>query len=264
MITAKRFWCRIEGRRWLTPSVMEFTIQPSHDFEFAPGQFLSIYVPDAKNPAKPIRRIYSFSTPPDDAKKNGFQLCVKFTGGLGTSFLKSLGPGQSFEASAPYGEFVYRSKPKTRTCFISTGTGIAPLKSMLESTAFQQMKAPDSLWIFGCRTEDEILYPGIAEKLGHQAVYAVSQPTGKAVLPPDVAARMFKGRVTDYLKSLPADSGWHTTDFYLCGNGTMIGDVVEILKGGHGVNDAQIHQEQYFEPGQATNYANVAWGKTHD
>ena len=58
----------------------------------------------------------------------------------------------------------------------------------------------------------------------------------------------YHGRVTDFLKSLPLDWNWHSTEFFLCGNGSMILESRRILLEGHGVPVHHVHQEAYFEP----------------
>src|SRR5205823_6638853 len=80
--------------------------------------------------------------------------------------------------------------------------------------------------------------------LGVESVVALSQPTDQW--------KGFRGRVTDYLRSLPSDWPWHTTDFYLCGNGEMLDEVRKILLGGRGVDPRSVHLEAYFAPGLAT------------
>ena len=61
-----------------------------------------------------IRRIYSLAC----SREQGYELSIKMTGGPGPSFLASLEVGQSFEASAPYGDFFYRPQPGRSICFV--------------------------------------------------------------------------------------------------------------------------------------------------
>ncbi len=237
MRSAIKVRCRIVEKRWLTPTVLAIRFEPSKSFAYEAGQFLSLYVPSRENGAKPLRRIYSFASP---SKDQGYELCVKLTGGPGTSYLASLEPGQEFEATAPYGHFLYKPVRGRSACFIATGTGIAPLRSMALSRAFAEQPPESALVLFGARAQDEIIYPNSFEPLGIQVVNALSAPG------PGWGG--FRGRVTDYLRSLPSDWAWHTTDFYLCGNGDMIAEVRKILVAGRGVPVSAIHQEAYFSP----------------
>lgn len=228
---AGKYRFTLQSTEWLTPSVMQITFSSSKKVSFQGGQFLSIYVPDFVD-GKSVRRAYSFSSSPESKE---MQLCVKYvTGGAGSEYLRSLRPGDSFEASAPYGHFVFRPNHLPNVCFIATSTGIAPFRSMVLSKEFQENRPEKSLLIFGARDEKEILYPEEFEKHGVQTAYALSRGKG-----------MFEGRVTDYLKQLPTAWKWHTTDFYICGNGDMIQEVKEILRGGHGVPENHIHIENF-------------------
>ncbi|MBY0470561.1 hypothetical protein K2X30_05280 [bacterium] len=259
-MNAREYSCKIIEKIWLTPSVMKVRFKPSKPFDFEPGQFLSIYVPvdkplvvpgspkqAAKSPKKGkktadkyVRRAYSFACSPETAKKEGYELCVKYLpDGTGTNYLKSLRVGDSFVATAPYGDFVFHPlSPDRQVLFISTGTGIAPFRSIMTSRMFQENPPANALSLFGARTARELLYPNLFESAGVQPVFAVSRP--------DKNWTGFNGRVTDYLKTLPRDWPWHQTDFYICGNGEMITEVHKILTGGHGIAESSIHKEAFF------------------
>ena len=248
---AKEYICKVLQIKRLTPTVVELRFEPSRKFRFDPGQFISVIVPNSRDvSAKPLRRAYSLATSPEQ----GFGLCVKIvTGGPGSNYLASLRPGDTFRASAPFGHFVYDHESGRDACFISTGTGVAPFLGMIHSEAYRDNPPPQATNIFGARTDDEIIYPGYFEKLGLVEVNAISQPG------PGFSG--FKGRVTDYLRGLPPDWAWDRTDFYLCGNGEMVGEVRRLLLG-RGVPESHIHKEVYFASnGSKPNEAKTAPAK---
>ena len=242
-MVAREIKCRIIEIHWPTPTVMSIRFESNRKFDFEPGQFLSLYVPDPDGKSKPLRRAYSFAQGPELSKKEGYELCVKFVSdGRGSNYLKSLKPGDIFRATAPYGDFVFEPpKAGNDICFIATGTGIAPFRSMMASDFFQEHAPQQVTCLFGVREDEEVLFRGFMEELGINAVYCVSQSKSGS---PDI----FQGRVTDYLKTLTTDWKWHTTDFYVCGNSAMIHEVESILLGGHGVPKEHLHQEIFFMP----------------
>lgn len=239
--------CTVISKLWLTPSVVQIRFEPSKRFEFEAGQFISVMVPGGTplNPmSQPVRRIYSLASPYSAHRKEDrgiYELCIKNVGGPGTRYLSALEKGDLFKASAPYGDFFYESRPGRSACFISTGTGVAPFKAMILSERFQEQPPESALVLFGARTEDEIIYSDLFQKYGVNVLNAVSKPS-----PAFLEADGFKGRVTDYLKSLPEDWAWHTTDFYMCGNGEMVSEVRRILRASHNVPESSIFQEVYF------------------
>jgi ferredoxin-NADP reductase len=237
---AKEYTCRVLENIWVTPTVMRFRFEPLKRFTFEPGQFLSILVPPPEGTNQMVKRCYSFASSFEEAKYKGYyELCVKYVaGGLGSGYLASLRTGDTFQMMAPYGDFKFREIPSGGSiCFIATGTGIAPFRSILYSRQFHTHRPDKAICIFGARGEEEALYKKDLEAAGVEVVIAVSQPSSEW--------KGFTGRVTDYLKSLPPNWTWHTTDFYVCGNGEMVAEVTRLLQGGHGVSDRRIHKEAF-------------------
>lgn len=239
---ASKFKCRVLETVWITPSVVRIRFEPSRKFDFKPGQFISVVIPPFHKSSKPAKRCYSFANGPEEAQRNGYELVVKYVpGGVGSVFIDLLKPGDTFEAMAPYGDFTYRPPESGRSvCFIATGTGIAPFRSAVFSGLFQETRPEQVLCLQGVATENEILFRGAFESMGVETVYAVSKPKGPW--------NGFTGRVTDYLRAMPRDWQWHSTDFYVCGNGPMIQDVGTILRAGFGVPAEHIHKENFSSP----------------
>lgn len=234
---ASRLKCKVVETRWATPSVFLVRFKPNKFFSFQPGQFVSVVIP---TPSGPVKRCYSLANSPEESKLQGaYELCVKLVpGGVGSTYLSQLKPGQQFFAYAPYGAFVYEPVEAGRgVVFISTATGIAPFRSMAASRVFQASRPAHSLILYGARDEKEVLYERDFRQLGVEMVAAVSRPSA--------GYEGFSGRVTDYLRSLPTDFPWHRTDFYLCGNGDMVHEVSALLQAGRGVLPSAIHKENF-------------------
>lgn len=242
MPEARKVICTVTELAWISPTVMKLRFEPSKKFRFEPGQFLSVFVPNPDGSKKLLRRAYSFANPYDLAVNDGYELCVrKVPNGIGTSFLASLQVGDKFEATAPYGDFVYRTPEQgTSVCFIATGTGIAPFRAMILSKEFQENPPEKTTVLFGLSNEKEIFYQGELERAGVEVVHAV--PHASDNWPG------FHGRVTDYLKQLPNTWAWHGTQFYICGNPNMVIDVHKFLTQSHGVAESSILKELFLNP----------------
>ncbi|MBK6764930.1 MAG: ferredoxin--NADP reductase [bacterium] len=150
-----------------TPTVKLFDLRvPGRDvYHFKAGQFIQI---DFPIPSKITRRSYSIASAPEGT--NEFQLCVgRVPDGLATRYLfEEVKPGSLLKGADAIGHFVLPPVVDKELCFISTGVGIAPFRSMLLD-GYQRgiIKAPVSLF-FGNRHESDILYRDDFEKMRHE------------------------------------------------------------------------------------------------
>ncbi len=195
----------------------KLAFEPGIDFDFEAGQFLNILIPET--PAhKALKRPYSIASPP--VWKGFVDLCWKrVKDGLATNYLWTLKQGDKLQIQGPLGRFTAR-KPLPKTIiFISTGTGIAPFRSMFHTLL--QEGTDCELWnIFGNRYEEDVLYKEEFEALAvkhrnFRNVFTVSRP------------KTWKGE-TQYVqhmlkKYISAPQDKH---IYICGLTNMINEVV--------------------------------------
>ena len=238
-MAAKEYHCEVKGFRMITPTVFETTFETHEPVIFEAGQFISIVIPGAGPKGRDLRRAYSIASAPETRP---VELCVKLVGeGPGTNYLYQLRPGDKFRGYAAYGDFTYEHKAGRNACFISTGTGIAPFRSMVLSEAFKANPPKHTWCLLGVREENELLYvEELSQLKGIEFVPTVSRPTSSEW-------KGFKGRVTDFLRAQEATFPWLETEFYLCGSGAMI-DEMKLLLAGKGVERESVHQEVYYKP----------------
>jgi NAD(P)H-flavin reductase len=228
--------CHVKSFKMLTPTVYELCFDTDPGVHFEAGQFVSVVVPGAGPKGRDLRRAYSIASAP---QIRPIELCIKLVEeGPGSTYLGKLREGAEFRGFAPYGDFTYEPKAGCHALFIATGTGIAPFRSMVFSEPYKAQPPASAICLLGVRTEDELLYLSDFENLpGVRWVPTVSQPQG--------AWTDFKGRVTDYLRTIGPEYPWLQTDYYLCGNGAMITEVKALLAE-KGVLKDSIHQEKYY------------------
>ncbi|MCB0417527.1 MAG: FAD-dependent oxidoreductase [Bdellovibrionales bacterium] len=217
---ARRFKCEVLENRKLTPTVFALRFKTRKKIRFRAGQFISVFVPQ-EGKRKPARRCYSFASGPEE---KDYLLCVKYVpGGKGSEYLGSLKPGDTFEATAPYGHFELRDPvPGKGLLFIATGTGIAPILSMIKSIKAKGAFRGPCVVIFGAKNEQEILFERELRALGVQSLFALSSASA--------SWKGFHGRVTTLLRSLPPNFDWQQWDYYVCGSGEMISEVGAMLQ----------------------------------
>ncbi|HLE00448.1 MAG TPA: FAD-dependent oxidoreductase [Bdellovibrionota bacterium] len=233
-VAASELLCTVSSFKMLTATVFELKFDSDRELLFKPGQFISLVIPGLGPHGRDLRRAYSIASAPGSQP---LELCIKRVSGPGSRFLSELRPGDRFRAFAPYGDFVFRPKP-ARFCFVTTGTGIAPVRSMLLSSEYQSEERAGSICLLGVREEGEILFQNELSSIpGLRFVPCISQPgsgwTG------------FRGRVSDYVRQLGSEFPWTETEFYLCGNSRMISDLKAILSE-KGVQKSAIYQEIYY------------------
>jgi ferredoxin-NADP reductase len=132
-------------------------------FGFVAGQWLSFKT--TKPDGEEITRAYSIASAP--AEDRSFALCLnRVQDGFMSNFLCDMKEGDEIACQGPFGDFILRP-PLRDTIFIATGTGIAPIRSMLHSLFVPHADGrtlPSSidehqLWlVFGNRTEKDIYY----------------------------------------------------------------------------------------------------------
>ena len=198
----------------LTVAEVRFYIE-AKGFEFRPGQYMIFHVPGAPHP---VRRSYSISTPPSDARH--FEVCVRaVSGGVGSNYVHRLRPGDELEVEGPFGDFVLDEDSERDIVMIATGTGISPIRSMLMHLLEKRSRRRVRLF-FGLRHESDLFYTDLLRGLkahypGFEYRIALSQADREAWPGPH-------GRCTDLIDRhvTPADADH--TEVYLCGGRPMI------------------------------------------
>jgi NAD(P)H-flavin reductase len=207
-------------------------IEPA-EIRFQAGQFVSFDVPKP-GLRFPVTRPYSIASPP--ANPGAIELLFNLVpGGPGSTFLFSLQTGDSVSFRGPAGTFVLREYPDRRLLFVATGTGIAPIRSMIHT----RLPSPTPVTlIWGLRHERDLYYQD------ELAALAAQYPEFSYTITLSQPSPTWSGAI-GHVQSLV---GAHTTTVddltvYVCGSRTMIESVTELIRA-RGI--CPIHREQYF------------------
>jgi len=140
-----------------TENVKRFFIRFPDDYEFTfkAGQFVMIDLPIDH---KYTNRAYSIASAPSN--DNIFELCIVLNpGGKGTPYMwENYQVGDEVMVTKALGKFSLPEDIDRDICFICTGTGIAPLRSMMLDILNQNRRCKNIYMIFGTRYEKDILY----------------------------------------------------------------------------------------------------------
>jgi CDP-4-dehydro-6-deoxyglucose reductase len=205
----------------LAPEIRHFVFEvPGADrLIFEPGQFVSFH---HRIEGEEITRPYSVASPPDG--DNRFELCLNLVpGGPFSRFLFALRPGDEVEFDGPLGFFVLR-RPLRDSLFVATGTGIAPIRSMIRHLLAHGAACRLQL-LFGARRPEMILYREEFERLAAAHPRFTFHPTLSR--PPESWTGL-RGHVQDHLFDILA--GRTGVDVYVCGLKDMVNEVRRRLK----------------------------------
>jgi CDP-4-dehydro-6-deoxyglucose reductase len=123
--------CRISKIERLTTDIVRVFLRlpPKSTFDFLPGQHIDIIGPNA------VRRSYSIANA--NVERLGIELHIRaYEGGVMTSYwFGQAKENDLLRLDGPVGTFFLRNLAGLNLVFLATGTGIAPVKSMLESLA---------------------------------------------------------------------------------------------------------------------------------
>ncbi len=236
-MTAGPFRTKIQQIRHLTPDIRELTlemVEPS-SLSFKAGQSIAVEVPDEAS-SSPLFRYFSLASIPRSSR-HVVLLLNSQDRGKGSAFLLEQDIGAEVQISGPYGSFILQHEPGRELLFVGTGTGVAPLWSML-ATLLDGESSPPMKLLWGLRSESDRYY---LEELEVWEDQYKNFSYELALSQPSAAWQGKKGRVTDLLKELA------TVDHlaaYVCGNLAMVKEVSVLLKE---KGDCAIYRERHSE-----------------
>ncbi len=143
------------------PNVKSFFLKVESDevFKFQAGQFITLDLPIHEKRLKRWRS-YSIANSPND--ENIIELCiVLLPDGLGTNYLfNEVEIGDVIKFKGPTGAFVLPESVSSEDnlMLVATGTGIAPVRSIILDELSKGNKTPNIKLIFGTRKIEDILY----------------------------------------------------------------------------------------------------------
>ena len=144
--------CRIKRIHRPAPDVaiIDVRLPMNENLMFAPGQFVDIQLADGN------KRSYSIASAPSAEGLIDLQLHLRHSpGGLFTDrVFSTMKEGELMRIEAPLGTFYLREQSSKPIIFIATGTGIAPIMSMLKYAMRKKIDRPMRLYWGGRRPVD--------------------------------------------------------------------------------------------------------------
>ena len=240
---SRRRQVEVVTSRDLSPTVRSITLELLGDesFAFEPGQYLDLFVPTQSGLV--FKRPYSIASAPSAAVgPTRLEIAVTRVEGPTSAALHGLAKGTRLDVEGPRGSFVRRD-PGDPALFVATGTGLAPLRAMI-AAALREPSGPPMALVFGCRTQEDILWRAELEAWRREhARFRLDVTLSR----PDAQWTGRRGYVQTHLAEVLADlrEGGGSPRAYVCGVSTMVLDVVDVLERRCELERERIHYETY-------------------
>lgn len=161
-----RLTARVEAVRAETPDARTLTLRPGRSFAgHRAGQYLSV---GAVVDGRQVSRTYSISSPPE--RDDG---CITITvkavagGRLSTYLVREVRPGAYLSLGRAEGDFVLPEPTPERLLFITAGSGITPIASMLRSLAHRR-EMGDVVHLHYAPSRPEVIFGDELERLARR------------------------------------------------------------------------------------------------
>lgn len=209
--------CRIETLENLAPDVLQIRLRlpPAAEFKFVPGQYVDIIGPGG------MRRSYSIACADSAAK--GLELHIRSVdgGAMSEYWFQQAKANDLLRLNGPLGTFFLRDTANVELIFLATGTGIAPVKAILESipdlTPEQKPKSVTVIW--GARASSDLYLDVDSLPGNHEFIPVLSRA--------DSEWAGARGYVQDVLIALKPNL--RIAQLYVCGSDSMIRSAREKL-----------------------------------
>ena len=208
--------CKINSITALTPHIVEVVLRlpPKVDFQFLAGQYVDII----RNGHK---RSYSISH--SQYEGNQLKLFIRnYEGGLFSNYwFNEAKPNDLLRVEGPLGTFFYRyNEVCTDIVLLATGTGIAPIKAILEQLqASPELLVNKKIWLlWGGRKKEDLFW---------QPQTTLTNFTYIPVLTREDQWQGAKGYVQEIALQQPIH--WQKAQVYACGSELMIQSAQKLL-----------------------------------
>lgn len=221
----KTFPLIVVGADMITPSTLCLSFERSDGeaFEYTAGQFINIHF---EADGQEVHRSYSIANPPGE---ENIQIAISpVKGGRATELLFGLKPGDSINASGPYGRFILRADEPCHYILAATGTGITPYRAMLPALRERLAAGFTVDILLGIWRREEALFADDFVAFCNENQGAAFHACYSREMPEQPESWEGEGHVQIHVAAL--DPRPANDIVYLCGNPNMIDEAMEMLK----------------------------------
>jgi Na+-transporting NADH:ubiquinone oxidoreductase subunit F len=241
LFNVKEYLTEVALIKDLTYDIKQVTLKlvEPQEIKYRAGQYIQFQVPEYELSAESVYRAYSMASQP--SRKDEVELEIRLVpNGICTTYVfEHLGEGDKVTINGPYGDFRL-SDSESKILFIAGGSGMAPIKSMLNDM-LENNNQREVRYFFGARAVRDLFLVDemkeIEKKLPNfKFIPALSEP-----LPEDNWDGE-TGLITDVLDR--HISSGDNTEGYLCGSPGMIDAAIAVLSK-KGIGEDKIFYDKF-------------------
>jgi NAD(P)H-flavin reductase/ferredoxin len=235
VITPQDYAAKVIAADQLTASLWQIRLDVSPLIRFYPGQYIEIEAPRQNG----NWRCYSIASSP--ANPDRIELVMKrIAGGAFSDQIDHLPRGFELAIRGPYG-MSYLRGGRRPVLLVATGSGVAPLMSILRSCAENNVDRPFEFY-YGARRQNDLIFQGEIHRLEARMPRFSFKPTLSAPVGSDEWSGAV-GRVTQVLQREILDASPY--DAYICGHPEMCEAVAALLLA-KGISENRIFRDDFF------------------
>ena len=229
-------WHIITDKIQRSKNILELKLSPlGKPIKYWPGQYAMIGDESKDHPLRP----YSIANAPRSDGELTFMITYEENGKTSPWIHNDIQVGETIKINAPYGTFLGDPNVDTPILCLASGSGLAPILSLLNAYLERGNKNPVTL-LFSAKTKEDLLYFGKLKYLESKYMnftyrYTTTQEKNEF--------GVLEGRVGNVLPKLHPDLS--DTSIYIAGGVSFVGSCkkeVEKL----GAKEELIHMEEYF------------------
>ncbi len=262
---------KLQQSKFISPYIKElrFSLVTEKALSYKAGAFMRFIIPASKGCSIPLRlpeelqphwhhiehleyehlacsRSYSLAETSKNTDELVFTIKIQSAPknvtlpGVGSSYLCNLTQGDIVDAVGPFEEFYAEEGGENNMVFLGAGSGMAPLKSIIEDQIALHNQAKNNIdfdisvkprhihFFYGARTQDDLLYSqyfnNLVQQYDHFHYYPVLSQENNDW-------KGSKGYVQEALSLQFCDLGdIDNLDFYLCGPQALMTETIALLK----------------------------------
>ncbi len=223
--------------------VLRLRLPTGQRVKFTAGQYLKVFLPDGDS------RNYSLADPPHRNDSVLLHIRVVPGGRFSEGVLADLAKGDRLVVQLPYGEFSVDAESDRPALLVATGTGFAPVKSIMEDRIKRGTERPVHLY-WGGRGEGDLYARDLAADWAARAPWFTFTPV---LSQPDSGWTGRTGRVHRAVLEDHPDLSSH--EVYVCGSPAMTAAAREDFVGLGRLPPDRFHCDAFVPSGEPVSAA---------